>query len=301
MVARVSADVQSGLALTDVQARSADVFAQVIAPALPLIGSPRRLVIVPDGPLWSLPFAVAPDQGGQPLIARYPVTIAPSLAAFQMASARLSGFVADGVLAIGDGHNVRDSALPRLAYADREAADIGALYPRAVVLSGAAATARRVASAVQPVVHFAGHSVANTRAPSMSALLLAPDPADGSDGALTADDIAGTRFVGAKVVVLATCDGAVGKLAQGESVLSLAQMFFAAGVPAVVASLWPVADDSVGFMVQFHRALREQGDPSIALRIAQLNVLHEGGAVRDWAAFVMIGGVVSGAVSAREQ
>jgi CHAT domain-containing protein len=295
MVDRLSVDIQSGLALPEVQARSADLFSQLIAPALPLIGSAGRIVFVPDGPLWGLPFAIAPDSRGQPLIARYILTMAPSLAAFQDASASLSGFAADGVLAIGDGHDARLSALPHLAHADREAADVGAVYTRALVLAGSDATVRRVVSAAQPVVHFAGHAVANVRAPALSALLLAAEPGAGSDGGLTAGDIAGTHFVGAKVVVLATCDGAVGKLADGEGMLSLSQMFFAAGVPSVVASLWPVSDDATGLMVRFHRALRERRDASTALRLAQLNTWQNGGAVRDWAAFVAIGGVGTGA------
>jgi CHAT domain-containing protein len=95
-------------------------------------------------------------------------------------------------------------------------------------------------------------------------------------------------------VVLATCEGAAGRRIEGEGAVSVARAFFAAGVPAVVASLWPVDDDLQTLVIEFHRALRRDGDAAQALRSGQLAILKERGRstpVRTWGGFIMLGGM----------
>jgi CHAT domain-containing protein len=79
-------------------------------------------------------------------------------------------------------------------------------------------------------------------------------------------------------------------------VSSLARPFLAAGVPAVVASLWNVGDRATApLLVAFHRRLRDGRDPLSALRAAQLELLRgPAPALRSpasWAAFEVFGGV----------
>jgi len=76
--------------------------------------------------------------------------------------------------------------------------------------------------------------------------------------------------------------------------MSLARAFLEAGVPAVVASLWAVDDQRTAWLMErFHRALRQEGDPVLALQQAQVAAIAswgeevEGPAV--WAAFEVIG------------
>src|SRR5262249_56839885 len=82
-----------------------------------------------------------------------------------------------------------------------------------------------------------------------------------------------------RVVVLAACRTAAGPVSRVEGASSLARPFLAAGVPDVVGSLWDI-DDSVShrFFVDFHRALKEEGDPVVALREAQIAHLRSGDA-----------------------
>jgi CHAT domain-containing protein len=97
-----------------------------------------------------------------------------------------------------------------------------------------------------------------------------------------------------RLVVLASCRTATGRVSRTEGVENLARPFLAAGVPAVIASLWDVDDPAaVAFMTRFYRHLRCSFDAAAALRSAQIEALAEpsGGmeTLRSWAAFELIG------------
>ena len=78
--------------------------------------------------------------------------------------------------------------------------------------------------------------------------------------------------------------------------MSLGRPFLAAGVPAVVASLWDV-DDTISrrFFISFHRALLLERDPVLALRTAQIALLSSDDESlshpANWAAFISMGGL----------
>jgi CHAT domain-containing protein len=125
-------------------------------------------------------------------------------------------------------------------------------------------------------------------------MLFAPDPArNNSSGVLLASALTIHRFPTTKVVVLASCESAAGTFIRGEGFDSLAQMFLDAGVPSVVASMWPVDDSSEVVMTEFHRQLRTIRDPAQALRVAQLRVIGEepNAAIRRWAGLKAVGGM----------
>ncbi len=125
-------------------------------------------------------------------------------------------------------------------------------------------------------------------------MLLAADPATESTGALYASDIFSLHLPRTRLAVLSGCHTAGGGLSYTEGVSSLARAFFAAGVPAVIASLWAVADEATAeFFGVFHEALAQGADPSAALRRAQLQWLKrpDGGwfSLPTWAAFQLFG------------
>ena len=302
-VGRIQRVIQQGADLAGLRPHSASLFNELIAPALDLADSDAQsssvakkstVVFVPDGSLFALPFGALPDGNGRPLIETRTVLVAPSLGTFFAASARLTAFTAADVLAVGDGHDSAATGLPRLPRADDEAADVARFYPKSTVLVGPNATKKRFLSAPASVIHFAGHSVLNERYPMFSRMLLAPDPVDNDSGWLLGSEITPGRFADTYVVVLATCQGAAGKPIDGEGAVSVASAFFAAGVPAVIASLWPVDDNLQTFVSTLHRALRTELDPARALRAGQLSILAERGIhtpIRVWGGFIMLGGL----------
>jgi CHAT domain-containing protein len=293
MVRRLHQRIGKDARMADLQTEL-QFFKSFVDPALSIMAPGTTLVVVADEGLASVPFAALPDQNGMPLVATYPILLAPSFSTFVLASRRLAGFEADGVLAIGDGHDPQLSGPPRLPFADSEATEVSNLYPRASVLTGPNATAARLMTARQAVVHFAGHTIVNTEFPFLSRLLFAPDwDRDDGSGVLLATTVAAHRFPDTRVVVLASCESATGKFIRGEGVDSVARMFLDAGVPSVVASLWPVDDDQTPLFVEFHRQLRNSGDAAQSLRAAQIKTIGQAsnGSLRRWAGFVVVGGI----------
>lgn len=97
----------------------------------------------------------------------------------------------------------------------------------------------------------------------------------------------------ADLVVLSGCRTALGREIRGEGLVGLTRGFLYAGVPRVVASLWPVEDRATAeLMARFYRAQWMDGlPPAAALRAAQLSILREP-RWRDsyyWAGFVIQG------------
>lgn len=293
MVSGVLRQIEHGANVVGLVGVSDDLVAQLVAPALERMQSKSRIVFIPDGALFRLPFGALPDRQGRPLILSRIVAIAPSLVAFARTSRELSDIGVDDVLAVGDGHDPASSGLPRLAVANDEAIAVGRIYGTATVLTGAEATRARFLASEPAVIHFAGHAAVNSDYPLFSRMFFASAAGGRDDGTMLALEIARHHFSRAKVVVLASCDSAGGRIIEGEGVMSLARMFIDAGVPAVVASLWPVDDAAHDLLLTFHRELRAGLDPAAALRAAQLRTIQTRPdlPVLIWGGFVSLGGL----------
>jgi CHAT domain-containing protein len=190
------------------------------------------------------------------------------------------------------------AGLSNLPGAEAEAEEIAHLYPRSELLTGSRATKAAFLDGVRvsQVVHYAGHAASSAEPPFAARLLFARDPRTGDSGALYLHELGRRDLPHTRVVVLAACRTATGRVSRVEGALSLGRPFLAAGVPDVVTSLWDI-DDSVSrhFFVVFHRALMAEGDPDLALRKAQLVLLKGEDATlahpASWAAFICMGGL----------
>src|SRR5215213_866706 len=286
----------------DVTRQAKKLYAALIKPAEGYLDKNLQLCIIPDDKLNLLPFAslVSPETG-RFLIEDYTLRTAPSATIFITSSenAKLRQPVSrERLLVVGnprfDRKNFRD--LPDLPSAKREAEEIASFYG-ATPLTGDAAVISRVRSALTEadVVHLATHAVADDKSPLLSKLLLSPDRDEMHHAAsayITAADIYRLKLTRTRLVVLSACQTGVEKTYRGEGAIGLARPFIAAGVPVVVASLWPVeSDTTANFMISFHKH-RKQDHVSTAeaLRRAQLEALHNPQSQYDWAAFVVIGG-----------
>jgi CHAT domain-containing protein/tetratricopeptide (TPR) repeat protein len=274
----------------------------LLDPVAPAVAAASTLVFVPDGVLHAVPFAALPDiRADRYLVEARSIVVAPSLTYFLRASpgaAAGSYATPRTILAVGD--PAFDTAafpyLPRLSMAGSEAKRIAKLYPEPVVLTGEAATRTGFLEALgqQDVVHFAGHALGNDTDPARSRLVLAPDPQRHDSGNLFAREIYGRAFGSARLVVLAGCATASGRISRGEGPLSLARPFLAGGVPAVLATLWDIEDASSSELrFQFHREIVAGRSPQEALRHAQLAMIEASDpalrAPKSWAAFEIVG------------
>jgi CHAT domain-containing protein/tetratricopeptide (TPR) repeat protein len=281
--------------------RRADAFKrlydELIRPAQASIPEADALVIVADRALHTLPFSALIDrETGRYLVQDHAIAMAPSMTVFLELARPSRAQLPRSVLAIGnpqvDGEELN---LPDLPGAENEARDTVTTYPAGDLLTRADATKDQFLARMNQhdVVHFAGHAISNTTFPALSKLLLAPTTV--RSGSLFAHELAGRRFTGVTVLVLAGCRTSTGQIRRGEGVLSLARPFLAAGIPVVVATLWDL-DDSASrpLFSAFHKALRRGLAPADALREAQLSMLRSDrikARPLTWAGVVAISGI----------
>jgi hypothetical protein len=294
-----------------------------------LIRGCRRVVISADGPLALMPFALlvevvcggsssavaaaaagaahVADTARRPDAARVPETVL-------VPSATVLAWLRSGALAPAPPATLpgtpsgallaeADSGVRLLAIGAREG-PAGQPLPGAVEEVGhLAGRYRRAEAVVLPsrrkretidllrgpqVIHLASHAVLNDEFPWQSRIMLGSGRG-GED--LRASEIAALRLP-ARLVVLASCATGAGTVASGEGVLGLTQAFLSAGVPSVVATLWPVEDLSTRrFMRVFYEGLARGQCAAAALRDAQVR-FHAQPETRDpfyWAGFVLVG------------
>jgi tetratricopeptide (TPR) repeat protein len=246
----------------------------LLAPIEPLIGD-RQLIVVPHRELYYIPFHALHDGDGY-LIERREVSYAPSARVYQSVAARAQRPL-DHALLIG----VPDERTPRL---QEEIDALGRVFPSATTLLGSQASreALRQHGASADVLHLACHGEFRPDSPLLSALYLA-------DGRLTVHDIYQLQL-GGELAVLSACESGVSTVAPGDEIFGLIRGFFAAGIPALVVSLWAVDDSSTTRLMQhFYATLLAGASPATALRSAQLTTLHEQPHPFFWAPFILVG------------
>jgi CHAT domain-containing protein len=115
------------------------------------------------------------------------------------------------------------------------------------------------------------------------------------DGELRAYEVYQLKPERTRLVVLSSCRSGLGVEDRNEALGGLAQAFLIAGVPAVVASLWDIDDESAaGLMEKFHSVHRMKKLPfGHSLRQAQLSFLQTSSLKKRhpffWATFIVTG------------
>jgi CHAT domain-containing protein/tetratricopeptide (TPR) repeat protein len=279
-----------------------------------------RIIVVPQGPLFLVPFAALENAQGAPFIARYALSVTPSLQTLALThlrkqAARKSGpalIVGNPVMpryAPAPGEPVME--IPPLPGAEQEANAIAALL-KVTPLTGAAATKAAVVEQAREArfVHLATHGFlddggrasqgANPYVREFAGLdekeggghktpgMLAFAPGAKDNGMLTADEIAeaGTN---AELVVMSACGSGQGMI-NDDGVIGLSRAWMAAGAPSVVVSLWSIPDEPTrDLMVEFYRRLAAGSPKAEALREAMLATRAKYPNPVNWAAFVLLG------------
>lgn len=285
-----------------------ELYAALITPVEPLLDKTKLLCIVPDKILHYVPFGalISPDTGRY-LVEDFRLETTPSSTIFVDCSeqARRKGGGEERLLSVGDPSfdGAAFPALRRLPSARSEAEAVANFYkPHRILLDDAAAE-RTVRSemARANVAHFALHYVVDERSSMFSKMVLASGQAKEAsdkegDGVWQVYEIYKMKLPLTRLVVLSACQTGVEHQYRGEGAVSVARPFIAAGVPLVVASLWPVDSPSTErLMVNLHRhRVLDRVPTAEALRRAQLEMLGgEDSRYRQpyyWAAFTAIGG-----------
>ena len=246
--------------------------------------SSDTLVILPDGPLYLLPFAGLQDRAGRFLIEKTPIVFAPSRSVFYhcLSLHRGSASTRDDLLLV-DG----SAGLPN---AQDEVAYISSLYKKNALIRSARdiATFAREAEEAN-IFHFSGHAIIQRDQP---ALLLQRYP---KEVYLDCRQIRTWRMPRSKLVNLAGCNTGIGPIADGEAPWGLIPAFLDAGSPAVLASLMEVDDASTSSLsCRFYDQLRKGVGIAKALQTAQLALLDSVRTPSDtkpqsWTPYILVG------------
>ncbi|HSK79284.1 MAG TPA: CHAT domain-containing protein, partial [Thermoanaerobaculia bacterium] len=272
----------------------------LVRPVAGHLGPGDRIVTIPDGALHTLSFALLRDgRTGRYLVQDHVLSTAPSARIMVTSLQRDESLTRQrdprALVVVDPAFDQALYSLPRLRGAETEAV-IARIFPDSEVLSDRDATRSaflRLAGDYE-MIHFGGHSLVNTEFPLLSQMLFAGDPEDPTRGVLYSGDILKQRFERTRLAVLASCSTAVGRISRTEGVENLARPFLAAGVPAVIASLWDVDDQvTADFFMRFYRHLGQGFDVAGALRATQIeSIEHGSGHAADplaWGAFEVIG------------
>ncbi len=250
-----------------------------------------RVVFLPQGALFLLPFAALRDTQGKYLIERHTIAIAPSIQTLDLTRKQAAQSLALGTsIIVGDPTmpQFNGELLPPLPGARQEAMAIGKILRTAPLLGNQATKAAVLAQLPQAsVVHLATHGLLETVTGDIpGAIALAPSGED--NGLLSASEIFDLKLR-ANLVVLSACDTGRGEI-KADGVIGLSRSLIAAGVPSVVVSLWAVNDDATSvLMSDFYRNLRTNPNKAQSLRQAMLTTLKQYPNPADWAAFTLVG------------
>ena len=275
-----------------------DLHQLLIAPIADLLPQDpnSRVIFIPQGALFLIPFAALRDPNGQYLIQSHTLLTVPSIQVLELtrqqkqrqthsAATLIVGNPTMPSIAIAPGEPAEQ--LPELPGAEVEAKIIAQLL-KTTALTGDRATETAVKTQMQTarLVHLATHGLLDDRRGIGSAIALAPSGSD--NGLLTAEEILDLKLT-ADLVVLSACDTGRGKIT-GDGVIGLSRSLITAGVPSVIVSLWAVPDaPTAALMTQFYQNLQKNPDKAQALRQAMLITMQQHPDPRDWAAFTLIG------------
>jgi CHAT domain-containing protein/tetratricopeptide (TPR) repeat protein len=282
----------------------------LLAPAEAKLRGKQVLGIVPDGPLWKLPFASLRDAKDRHLLERAALFYVPSISAHREIGRRQLNAAPDAqkpVVVFGNPvitatmsskpAFLRAAELGPLPDAEHEAEQIARLWG-----SGSSLYVREAATEAavkreltrSRLVHLAAHAIFDDNNPMFSELILVPDKESGEDGVLQPWELMRLNMT-ADLVVLSACETGRGRLNAGEGPVGMSWALFLGGCPSTVVAQWKIGADTAPLMIAFHRALATTPAPSHhkahALREAQLQTLRRRATAHPfyWAAFALMG------------
>jgi tetratricopeptide (TPR) repeat protein len=219
------------------------------------------LVLVPSGPLATLPWALLPELRGR----AYTVARSPG--------EWLRGRVWSTTEAQSPSRTTVFATGPRVSRAEEEIESCSRLWPGATVLALCEPQQMLDAAAGARLVHVAAHGVHDADNPLFSSLEL-------SDGLVFGHDL--TRMHPPPVhVVLSACDLGLATVRPGGESLGMTAALLHSGTGSVVSGVARVADDAAcDVAVAYHRRLSSGEQPAYALAGALSETGADGSAER---------------------
>ncbi|MEL7122916.1 MAG: CHAT domain-containing tetratricopeptide repeat protein [Bacteroidota bacterium] len=264
-----------------------------------------RLVIIPDGELGLLAFAV--------LMSEYPNdNTAFKSHAYLIRNHSISYNYSVSLLKEMIERKTKEDLLPylglapefkkgnkkglfELKYNDEEVSVVQEMIGGKALFNEEATKANFLSQqAAYRIVHLATHGKANTTAGDFSYLAFSETSEVKDDDALLFVKEIYNLSTNVEMVMLSACETNVGELLKGEGIASIARSFSYAGAQSLITTQWSVDDRATFGMVQlFFNKIKKGVPKDRAMQNAMLDFLEESGKAKAhpyyWASFVPIG------------
>lgn len=249
-------------------------YGSLIGPVENYIEGVKRLMIIPDDELASLPFQILKNENGDYLFKKHDINFNYSCTVLKQFAAQQADF-RFSVLAMApysDENN--QTALKSLPASRSEVENIigDKLFARQATKNAFLSRAPSFS-----IIHLATHAVANDKDPQQSYISFYPQK-DSSDLTynLYSPEIEDLSLDSARLIILSACETGTGVLERGEGLMSLTRAFSYAGCPNTIASLWKADDISTAKISQhLHDYLKEGKTAAESLRLATLDYLED--------------------------
>lgn len=256
------------------QAHLRELYRKLITPLHSLLEA-RDLIIVPYGPLHSVPFHALFD-GCQYLIDQFKICYSPSASIFAHRLSELPAATQKSLI-LGFG----DSRTPFIA---EEVNAVAAVVPAPEVLVGPEATglALRTRGGQSRFIHIAAHGIFRPDSPMYSAIRL-------GDGEVNLYDLYRMNLP-VELLTLSGCVTGANAVEEGDELIGLTRGLLYAGARSLMLSLWDVDDQSTSeFMKEFYRQLQVQDRKIDAFQAATVKIRDLYTHPYHWAPFKLIG------------
>ncbi len=250
----------------------------LLAPVDDLIADAGSVLVAADGSLNLLPFALLRFSSGMPR----EWTRVPSAAILARIRSRPTASGPPRVLALAAEQGPRG----RLRGARREVEHLARRYRGVVprILGDADSVRLDALTTGWSLLHLAGHAEVDDQHPWRSSIRL-------GQNRLRAASLSTAR-IPVRLAVLSSCETAQGRILSGEGVLGLSTALLGAGADCVVATLWPVDDQTCArLMKSFYARLAAGESVAASLREAQAAIRSDPGTAHPfyWAGYIAIG------------
>lgn len=258
-----------------------------------------KVIFIPQGDLFSVPFAALKDTNEKYLIEKSTTSIVPSIFLLSHTDELLNRIRAEkpkmnsnNFFILGNPviSNTLSSEFEELPFAEKEALEVASLYGTTPLL-GRNATKEKLIGSFETarIIHLAAHTDINNSSPLNSRIILSSTPSNPT-GEMFLIDI-GESSMKAELVILSSCRSAQGEI-NTDGINGFSSKLILAGNPTQILSLWPVNDESTRqTMVNFHRGLLQKKSKTHALRQAIIATMKtpKYSDPYHWAAFTLVG------------
>jgi CHAT domain-containing protein len=252
---------------------ASELYTYLITPVQEKLFSVKRLIIIPEGELISLPFDILIDSDKKYLVEKYAIQYLYSTS-----------------LLTGDKQSLNDQGTLIFApFAKRSYADSSISFSRlpetgkeaenlnGILFADAAATKEKFLTLAnsQGILHLATHAQLNNEDPQKSFIAFYPNPVDSVDSKLYASEIYNLRLDSTRLVILSACEAGGGRLVNNEGLTSLNRAFSYAGCPNIITSLWKANDQTTAIIIsKLYYYLSRGFSADMALQKAKIDLLH---------------------------